>query len=243
MSDFAIQNLHKELISEFVRYDSKKKGHFNLSTYLGTQNKLYHLNSAQEKQIAKDFLSRHTAITKEQFLDLLNELYAGESFNERTFGTKLLAYKKSFKGLFTPQRVYGWLGGLSGWCEVDSLCQSTFTAQDLLGDWGEWCKMLTKMSCDKNISRRRASLVLLCKSVRGSSDQRLGDVAFANLDRLKGEKDILISKAVSWLLRDLIKHHRLRVKDFIAKNRDVLPKFVVREVENKLKFGKKSIKR
>jgi 3-methyladenine DNA glycosylase AlkD len=126
---------------------------------------------------------------------------------------------------------------------VDSLCQSTFTAQDLLIDWGNWGKMLTKLSVGKNISRRRASLVLLCKSVRGSDDARLADVAFANLDRLKEEKDILISKAVSWLLRALIKHHRLRVKDFVAKNRDVLPKFVVREVENKLQFGKKVIRK
>lgn len=242
MPDATVQDLHKELIREFMRYDIRKSGHFNLSTYLGTQNKLYHIANAQERQIAKDFLSRHTEITKEQFLDLLNALYTGESFNERTFGTKLLSCKKEFKTLFTPQRIYGWLGGLAGWCEVDSLCQSTFATQDLLDDWGNWGKMLTRLSVAKNISHRRASLVLLCKSVRGSDDLRLADVAFENLDRLKGEKDILISKAVSWLLRDLIKHHRSHVKDFISANLDVLPKFVVREVENKLKFGKKSAK-
>jgi len=76
--------------------------------------------------------------------------------------------------------------------------------------------------------------------VRTSSDGRFADVAFANLDRLKGEKDILISKAVSWLLRDLIKHHRTRVSDFLSINCDILPKFVVREVQNKLIFGRKS---
>lgn len=239
----SIQKIHQELIAEFGRLGVVKSGYFNMPTYLGTQNKLYHLTNAKENQIAKDFLGRHKDITNEQFLDLLNALYTGESFNERTFGTKLLASKREFRPLFTPERVNGWLGGLAGWCEVDSLCQSTFTAQDLLDDWGSWGKMLTKLSGDKNISRRRASLVLLCKPVRGSADLRLAGVAFENLDRLKGEKDILISKAVSWLLRNLIKHHRLRVKEFIAKNRDVLPKFVVREVENKLKFGKKTIRR
>jgi len=240
MSDDTVQDLHKELIREFMRYDSKKSGHFNLSTYLGTQNKLYHLTNATEKQIAKDFLNRHKAITEAQFLDLLNALYAGDSFNERTFGTKLLAYKKQFKPLFTPARIYDWLGKLSGWCEVDSLCQSTFTADDLLVDWASWSKMLDKLSRDKSVSRRRASLVLLCKSVRGSSDVRLADTAFANLYRLKGEKDILISKAVSWLLRDLIRHHRARISDFLSINCDILPKFVVREVQNKLVFGRKS---
>lgn len=234
-----VKQMHKEIVDEFKRYDAGKSGYLNLSTYLGTQNKLYYLKNAQERQIAKDFLSRHKTITESQFLDLLNALYSGKSFNERTFGTKLLAYKKSFKYLFTPERVFEWLGGLSGWYEVDSLCQSTFTAQDILGDWESWSKAISSMSSDKSISRRRASLVLLCKSVRGSDDSRLANLAFNNLDRLKGEKDILVSKAVSWLLRDLIKHHRIRVSQFLVDNQAVLPKFVIKEVSNKLTYGTK----
>ena len=241
MSQNIVKTWHKEIVKEFSRHSTKKSNHVDLPKYLGTRNKLYSLTNATEKQIAKDFLNRHKDITGAQFLDLVNALYAGDSFNERTFGTKLLAYKKKFKPLFTPARIYGWLGKLFGWCEVDSLCQSTFTADDLLAGWASWGKTLDKLSRDKSISRRRASLVLLCKSVRGSSDIRLADMAFANLDRLKGEKDLLISKAVSWLSRDLIRHHRARVSDFISANRDILPKFVVSEVQNKLTFGRKSL--
>ncbi len=234
--------MHKELVDEFKRYDSGESGHISLSNYLGTQNKLYHLKSAQGKQIAKDFMGRHKDIAEEQFLELLNMLYRGDSFNERTFGTTLLTYKKAYKSLFTPQRTFDWLAGLSGWCEVDSLCQSTFSAQDLLSDWGSWSKMLVKLSRDKNISRRRASLVLLCKSVLGSDSSRLADQAFANLGRLKGEKDILISKAVSWLLRSLIKYHRTRVLSFLVDNQSVLPRFIIKEVSNKLTYGTKARK-
>jgi len=142
--------------------------------------------------------------------------------------------------VFTSQQAFDWLGGLSGWCEVDSLCQSTFTAQDLLGDWRSWGKIIDKMSRDTNISRRRASLVLLTKSVRGSNDMRLGDLALKNLERLKGEKDILISKAVSWLSQSLIKYHKEQVASFLATNNDVLPKFVIKEVFNKLTYGTKT---
>ena len=234
--------MQKEIIDELRRYDAGKPGHFHLPSYLGTRNKLYYLKNAQERKIAKDFLSRHKDITEEQFLELLNALYTGESFNERRFGTTLLEYKKVFKSVFTPQRVFDWLGGLSGWCEVDSLCQSTFAAQDLLADWENWRKTIDKMSRDKNISRRRASLVLLVKSVRGSKDARLADLAFKNLERLKGEKDILVSKAVSWLLRDLIKHHKERVRLFIFDNKDILPKFVIKEVSSKLAYGTKARK-
>jgi len=241
MQSNAIQKLHKEIVAEFKRCDAGKS-RFNLSGYLGTQNKLYHLKSAQQNSIAKDFLNRHKDISEEQFLELLTALYTGESFNERTFGTRLLEYKRAFKPLFTPSRVFGWLGGLAGWCEVDSLCQTTFMARDLLGDWKNWEKTIEKMSRDKNISRRRASLVLLVKSVRGSGDDRLASLAFDNLERLKGEKDILVSKAVSWLLRDLIKHHKARVSAFLVDNKDVLPKFVIKEVSNKLTYGTKSHK-
>lgn len=234
--------MQKEIVNEFGRYNSGKSK-LNLQSYLGTRNKIYYLKNAQERKIAKDFLGARKDITEKDFLALLDELYTGESINEKTFGTKLLLYKKSFAHLFTSGYVYKWLGALSGWCEVDSLCQSTFTASDLLKDWESWSKMLEKMSKDKNISRRRASLVLLCKSVRGSSDVRLADLAFKNIDRLKGEKDILISKAVSWLLRDLIKHCPGRVKSFLDANEYVLPKFVVKEVTNKLTFGKKTVRK
>ncbi|PIS22604.1 hypothetical protein COT50_00965 [candidate division WWE3 bacterium CG08_land_8_20_14_0_20_41_10] len=165
MANDVTQKMHQEIIAEFKRLDVAKTGHFNLSSYLGTQNKLYHLKSAQENAIAKEFLSRHKDITKGQFLDLLNALYAGQSSNERTFGTRLLAYKKVYKPVFTSQRIFDWLGGLSGWCEVDSLCQCSFTAQGLLGDWDNWSRIVDSMSQDANISRRQASLVLLTKSV------------------------------------------------------------------------------
>ena len=59
------------------------------------------------------------------------------------------------------------------------------------------------------------------------------------LSQLKGDKDILITKAISWLLRDLIKHHREQVVYYLDKNSDNLPKIAIRETKNKLITGKK----
>ena len=133
----------KEILDEFKKLDSGSTK-FNLPKYLGTNNKIYHLKNAVEKQIAKDFIKRHPDISKDQFLDLLDALYVGESFNERCFGTKLIPHKKSFKVLFSPRRVFDWLTNLFGWSEVDSLCQSTFTAKDLLENWTEWESTIKK---------------------------------------------------------------------------------------------------
>ena len=160
MSKTLAKQMQKEIVNELKKYPLGKTD-FNLANYLGTQNELYTLSVANERAIARDFVNRHKGITPEQFLELLNGLYSGKSFNERTFGTKLIMYKKAYKFLYTPERIFDWLGNLSGWGEIDSLCQSTFTAEDLLGDWSSWSKVLDKMSRDRNISRRRASLVLL----------------------------------------------------------------------------------
>lgn len=119
--------------------------------------------------------------------------------------------------------------------EVDSICQSNFSAEEMLSDWDTWKKMISDFSTDKNIHRKRVSLVLLTSPVRESTNPELSRLAFVNIERLKGEKDILITRAVSWLLRNLIKNHKNEVKNYLNKNKSSLPKITV------LKFLKSSL--
>ena len=71
-----------------------------------------------------------------------------------------------------------WLSFVCGWAETDVLCQSPFTAEDLLSRWDSWHQLLSKLSQDENVHKRRASLVLLTKPLRQSSDPRLSQLAF-----------------------------------------------------------------
>ncbi len=114
------------------------------------------------------------------------------------------------------------------WCEVDSLCQSTFIADEVLKRWKEWGKLLKRFVKSENISKRRASIVLLVKACRESDDSRLSDLLFENIEKLKQEKDILITKAVSWGLRELIKNHKNEVAKYLNENIDSLPKIAIR---------------
>ena len=50
----------------------------------------------------------------------------------------------------------------------------------------------------------------------------------------------MISKAISWVLRSLIKHHRKLVADYLTSNVATLPKIAVRETLIKLETGKKT---
>jgi 3-methyladenine DNA glycosylase AlkD len=110
----------------------------------------------------------------------------------------------------------------------------------MLSHWKDWKSLLVSFSKSGNVHKRRASLVLLTRPLRESDDPRLARQAFANLDRLKSEKDILVTKAVSWLLRALIKYHQQEVETYLRDNADCLPKIALRETRNKLKSGRKS---
>ena len=92
---------------------------------------------------------------------------------------------------------------------------------------------------DKNIHKRRASLVLLCSPLRKSEDLRLAAISLQNVCRLKGEKEILITKAISWVLRSMVKHHRATLEMYLNEESG-LPAIALRETMRVLKTGRKS---
>ena len=57
---------------------------------------------------------------------------------------------------------------------------------------------------------------------------------------MKSERPILITKAVSWLLRALADRHHAAVTAYIDANEATLPKIAIREARTKLKTGTKS---
>jgi len=235
-------NYHKEILKEVKKYSGleipNNEG-FGLK-YVGTNKPSYHLNTKDTRQIAKDFVNIHQ-FELNQYIKLLDSLYFGETYDEINIAAKIIEFSSEFKKQFDINYLDIWLENVHGWAETDTLCQMAFTDQDLLSNWSNWQKLIKKLSTDKNVNKRRASLVLLTKPVRLSADPRFSVLAFENIDKLKSETDILITKAVSWLLRALIKNHQQEVSQYLEKNRDSLPKIAVREVSTKLLTGKKYI--
>jgi len=208
-------------------------------TYIGTKKFSYSIKTPIKKQIVKDWIKRHPKLSISDYIELLNLLYSGQSHDEFSIAGKLLEFLPRMRKQLNPLLLKKWLSRAEGWAEVDSVCQSNFSAEEMLSNWNKWIKMIVEFSSDKNVHKKRASLVLLTRPVRESVDPRLSKLAFANMEKLKGEKDILITKAISWLLRDLIKNHRSMVKDYIEQNVNQLPKIAVRETKRKLLTGKK----
>src|SRR5262249_9593378 len=142
---------------------------------------------------------------------------------EKSLACLLLERSAATRALVKPRDIERWLDDLNGWAEVDSLCQNLFT-DELSADWPNWQKLIERLSKSKNINKRRASLVLLTRPVVVSNDKALRDHSFAMIDRLQSERDILITKAVSWLLRSLTSHHGKAVAAFLKERAETLPK-------------------
>jgi 3-methyladenine DNA glycosylase AlkD len=217
------------------RSDGKKSP----SGYSGSDDLSLGLKVPAIRKVAKDFV-RSTNLSIEDKFKVLERLIEGRYADEKYLVGKIIEYDEELKDSIKPRQISKWLEHLEGWCQIDTICQSNFKAEDLIKNWQEWKAELINLSKSDNISKRRASLVLLTKSVSQIRDDRLVRLSFSLINRLKTESDRLITKAISWLLRSMIKHYRFEVKRYLDKEEDNLPAIAVRETRKKMKTGTKS---
>jgi 3-methyladenine DNA glycosylase AlkD len=207
--------------------------------YHGNHHTMYHLTNGQRRDIAKSWVKNNTASSLPVFIQQVTHLFEANSYDEKLIASFILQYHKKLRTQIDATIIETWLEQLEGWAEVDALSQSIFTAEELLADWPTWHKLLQDLSTSSNINKRRASLVLLTLPVKQTESKTITNQAFENIDKLKHEKNILITKAISWLLRNLLTHNKDQVQDYILQNESTLPKIALRDVKNKLNTGKK----
>ncbi len=210
--------------------------------YIGTQHPLYNITNPLLRLITREWKRDHKQMSVEAFQKMISSLVHGKSATEKLLAGMLLDVATPEQRNFKPSLFDDWLNHVEGWAEVDTLCTGQYTNTEIPRQWTAWQKLLTKWAKSKNIHKRRASLVFLCSPARQQKDERLAALALANIDQLKHEKDILITKAISWLLRSLVTHHKKLVSDYVAENRSSLPAIAVRETMTKIATGKKNPK-
>lgn len=234
-----MQLIHGQILAKILRVSKEDPFDSKLpENYSGSIHKSYKISTSQLYDIVKDVISsskESPANIKKSVLSL----YKGESSEEKYAASRILQKYKDVRDLVTPSDVDQYLNFLTGWAEIDSLCQLVFDFEDMERDWDGWSDMLVKLSKDRNISKRRASIVLLVKPVSHSSDEKYAKLAFENINRLKFEREILITKAISWMLRSMVKNFRDKVESYLVRNFKSLPSIAVRETRIKLTTGRK----
>lgn len=235
-----MNRLHKEILQLIRDLSGPAATDAFLDRYLGNDHPKYAINNPTLRAIAKDWMRAHKTLSAEQFAAVLTSLIEGKSCTEKMTAGFLMEYSTKAQRTFDPMMFDPWLDHLVGWVEVDTLCTGDFIADRLPAEWPKWKKLVSKLSKEKNVNKRRASLVLFCSPLGRGEHHAIADTALAIVERLKGEKEVMITKAVSWVLRSMIKYHRDTVARYLDENKDTLPKIAARETAIKLDTGRKS---
>jgi 3-methyladenine DNA glycosylase AlkD len=230
---------HKELLKKIKAQSGTPTQHTFMSNYLGNEHPRYPISNPLLRNIAKTWMADYDYLNSDEIAELITSLTNGESFTEKIFAGILLDYCHKNQRAFAPILFERWLNQLEGWAEVDTLCTGRYAETEVIMQWSKWKPLLKKFSRSKNIHKRRASLVLLCSPLRKLSEPELATVAFENIKRLKKEKEALITKAISWVMRSMVKHHRMALIKFMKEETD-LPAIALRETMKVLKTGKKT---
>lgn len=235
-----MNSYHHEVLSQIEAKSGVATQHTFLDGYLGNSHPRYPINSPTLRSIAKGWMRAHRDMTGKQFAAMLTSMAKGKSGTEKVMVGILLDNATKEQRQFDPKLFDKWLDHLIGWAEVDSVCTGKYCLSEIPDNIAVWNKILTGFAKSKNINKRRASIVFLCSPLAQSDEPKLADIALANVDRLKQEKEIIITRAISWVLRSMVKHHRKALENYLKKNEKTLPAIAVRETKIKLKHGTKS---
>jgi 3-methyladenine DNA glycosylase AlkD len=231
---------HKEILDLIISLSGEPTAHTFSDDYLGTSHPRYPINNPTLRQIAKEWMRDHKSLSIKDFESLLTSLIKGKSTTEKLMAGMLMDAATKPQRQINPKVFDTWLDHLEGWAEVDTICTGEFTVTEVPRQWPVWKKLLIDFSKSKNIHKRRASLALLCSPIRRMTDPDVAKTAFQIIQRLKIEKEILITKAVSWLLRSMTVTFKKEVADFVDEHETYLPKIAVRETRVKLLTGRKT---
>lgn len=231
---------HEEILRRIEENSGKPVQDAISNSYMGNNHVFYPISIPALRVIAKEWMRSHRNLTAPEFAEVLSSLIKSKSSTEKIMAGILMGYSAKPQRTFNPDIFDQWLDHIAGWAEVDALCTGDFSRTEIPGNWTKWKKLIIKLSKDPNVNKRRASLVLFCSPLSRVRDERLAQEAFKRMDKLKLEKEVMITKAVSWLLRSMIRHYRNEVSDYVTAHIGTLPKIAVRETLAKLKTGRKT---
>jgi 3-methyladenine DNA glycosylase AlkD len=238
---------HQVLIAGLQKHRRNRAHSQANDSYLSSGHHYYDVSIPTLRTLAKAWLKENGGIPDAEFIAVLDGLYRGKSYEEKVLASILLSYHRTAPGTIGPKLLDDWLDHLVGWAEIDSLCvcwasdaRSNFTNDEILANWSTWARFIRTLSRDQNINKRRAALVFLTVPLRYSEDKRLAALGFEVIEKQKHERHIMITKAVSWLLRSIVRHHKRAVAAYVRENRHSLPAIAVRETTRKITTGRKT---
>jgi len=202
-----------------------------------TTQHVHGIRTPDNRRLARDWKRTHRDVDPVLVLSLVEGLWNAESRDERALGLEILRMHPDIVRDLEPARFDRWRLDIDNW----GICD--FLGGGILGPWVEAepedrLKYLEKLVGDPHLFSRRLGLVASVYLNTGGTGY--GEWTLSQVDRLIDEREPMITKAISWALRQMIRHHAPVVEAYVNSRSDRLAALPRREVRNKLRTGRKS---
>lgn len=231
--------VEKQHLLDQIKRHIDPKHQAGMSMAVPTKLEIYGVRVPHLREIARDWQRARKKIAREDLMALVETMWDGESREERLLAIYLLGRYKRWIPHLTWAHFERWRQGLDNWEVNDGLAQWVLGVW-LLADPDARLDHLRDLIADEDVWSRRLALVATVPINRGHTGFTIPDLTLELVDQVKEERHPMITKAVSWALREMTKTHPDRVSAYLEENRNVLAAHVVREVSNKLETGLKS---
>lgn len=191
------------------------------------------------ERVARRWLRAHPKATGDDILALADELWMRAVREEMVTATFLVGRHPAARHRFGARRIDRWGRLLDTWETTDNL------GGRVVGPWAvadpeRRLPVLAGLTRRRNPQMRRLALVGCVSFGRlEDSDRWWPDVSAIVLD-LAADREASIPKAVSWVLREHLRHSRDTVAAFLDDRAGELPAVARRETRTKLLTGTKS---
>ena len=215
---------------------------------LGRGSRQGHRPSAQEDfgVYAKDLcgvVRKHKKVLKSQepefVFELAQALLSKRITECRWVAYELIAAHKPARGALNESVVESLGQGMDNWACVDTFCSNVAGVAWREGNLKDGT--IERWASLEDVWWRRAavvSTVALNTKSRGGTGDAARTIAICEL--LFEDPEVMVQKAVSWALRELVPWDRAAVEAFLVEHEKGLSARVKREVRRKLDTGKKN---
>jgi len=129
-----VEKYYREILDQ-LKSNRGSPSKFFGSDYGGGSSPSLNIPNPMMRKIAREFASKYQDLGLSKLLLLINLSNRGFYSTEKCFAGMLLQRYPKLMAKISPGCLDSWLDNLSGWSQVDSICQSVFSAQDMLSNW------------------------------------------------------------------------------------------------------------
>jgi 3-methyladenine DNA glycosylase AlkD len=202
-----------------------------------TEQIVHGVRTPDARRLAREWRSSNTEAAPDEILALVESLWSGESRDERGIGLEILYLHPPIIAGLSREWYDDRRPDIDNWGVCD------FVATRLLGPWvladpDSRLSYLGDLVGDPHLYSRRLGLVASVPLNRAGGG--FGPWTLRQVDRLLDDREPLITKAVSWVLREMTRHQAREVERYVESRGDRLAPLARREVLNKLRTGRKN---